>query len=117
MLKDIVKDLNFQNDYFSVLEQIINFMMKDAAEKAIPIIETYAMVKNLSECESAVEIINGSNGGSGDDEGDEGNESIVSEYYPWFKKIANFLHENPDEAKRIEERTKTENLEKFFGGD
>ena len=111
MLKDIVKDLNFQNDYFSVLEQIIDYMMKDAAEKTIPIIETYVMVKNLSEYESAVEMI------SGDRESDEGGESMVSEYYPRFKKIADFLHKNPDEAEQIEKRTETENLEKFFSGE
>ena len=111
MLRDIVKDLTFQNDYFSVLEQIIDFMMNDAEEKAIPYIETYAMVKSRSECKTAFELI------CGGAEDEKIGESMVSEYYPQFRKIAFFLHAHPEVTRQIEERTETENLEQFFSGE
>ncbi len=99
-LKLIVGDLYHQNDYFDVLGQILDYMVNDAERKAIPAIEAYAAAKSLSECESAVEMIDA--------------DSMVSEYYPWFKKIAVFLHNHPDETQRVERLTGTNNLEKFF---
>lgn len=45
LLKSIVKDLSFQEDYYHVLEQIIDFMIEDAKDKAIPAIECYALAK------------------------------------------------------------------------
>ena len=100
LLSQITENLSFQNDYFKVLEQIISYMIKDAERKAIPDIETYAMIKNLSDCEKAIEVI--------------APESMVSEYGPMFKKMATFLRNNPDEARKIEAKTDTKNLETFF---
>ena len=100
LLSQITENLSFQNDYFNVLEQIISYMIKDAERKAIPDIETYAIIKNLSNCEKAIEAI--------------ASESMVSEYYPMFKKMAMFLRNNPDEARKIEAKTDTKNLETFF---
>lgn len=102
MLKNIVEDLYVQDDYFSVINQIMDYMIKDAEKKAIPDIETYALGKNISECDSAIEMIEMQNG------------SMVSEYYPWFLKIASFLEKHPEETKRIEEFAHTDNLIKFF---
>ena len=100
VLKQIVDGLMLQNDYFDALGQIIDYMVQDAERKAIPAIEFYARAKNLSDSPSAIEMI--------------GTDSMASEYSPWFKKIAAFLHHHPDEVKRIEEMAETNNLEKFF---
>jgi argonaute-like protein implicated in RNA metabolism and viral defense len=77
-------------------------MMKDAEKKAIPYIETYASVKALTECDSAQKII-------GTDDG-----SMVSEYFPWLKKIGAYLKSHPEEAARIEKSVGTTGLIEFF---
>ena len=51
---------------------------------------------------SAVELIDTEDG------------SMVSDYYPWFKKVAKFIESHPEETKAIEEKTKTTNLKEFF---
>ena len=81
---------------------IIDFMIKDAEKKALPDIEFYACAKNLSEADSAIDLVESENG------------SMVSEYYPWFKKVAKFIELHPEEIKDIEEKTKTSNLKEFF---
>ncbi|MGN0290345.1 MAG: hypothetical protein ACI4C5_00325, partial [Lachnospiraceae bacterium] len=91
-----------QDDYFTVLNQIIDFMIKDAEKKALPDIEAYALAKNVTEFDSAVNLIDTEEG------------SMVSEYYPWFKKVAKFIESHPEETKAIEEKTKTTNLKEFF---
>lgn len=45
LLSQITENLSFQNDYFRVLSQIIDYMIKDAEKKAITDSEAYA---NLS---------------------------------------------------------------------
>ena len=45
---------------------------------------------------------------------DPENITMVSEYYPWLKKIGAFLKDNSEETKRIEEYAQVKNLEKFF---
>lgn len=103
VLANIVEGLNFQDDYFSVMEQIMDYMIADAEKKAIPEIETYAMAKELSGASSAKEMIM-----------PEG-ESMVSDYIPWIKKIGRFLRDNPEKAKEIEESSGTSGLAGFFG--
>ena len=71
-------------------------------KKALPDIEAYALAKNVTEFDSAVELIDTEDG------------SMVSEYYPWFKKVAKFIESHPEETKAIEEKTKTTNLKEFF---
>ena len=102
VLETIVKDLYVQDDYFIVLNQIIDFMVSDAEKKALPDIETYAYAKNVMELDSAKALIDGENS------------SVVSEYFPWFKKIAQFIKTHPNETKEIEEKTQTQNLKEFF---
>jgi hypothetical protein len=102
LLEKIVEELEFQGDYFSVLNQIMDYMIADAEKKAIPGIETLALAKSLSDTETAIEMIKENNG------------SMVSEYYPWFQKVADFLNKHPNDAKRIEEFAHTDNLERFF---
>lgn len=102
ILESIVRELYVQDDYFTVLNQIIDFMIKDAEKKALPDIEAYALAKNVTEFDSAVDLIDTEDG------------SMVSEYYPWFKKVAKFIESHPEETKAIEEKTKTTNLKEFF---
>ena len=102
LLDEIVENLYVQGDYFDVMNQIMDRMISDAEAKAIPFIETYALAKSVSECGKVIELIATSE------------DSIVSEYYPWFDKISNFLRDHPEETKRIEDFTKTEGLENFF---
>ena len=102
LLEKIVANLYLQDDYFTVLNQIIDFMIKDAEKKALPDIEFYACAKNLSEADSAIDLVESENG------------SMVSEYYPWFKKVAKFIELHPEQIKDIEEKTKTSNLKEFF---
>lgn len=100
LLDKIVENLNYQEDYFVVLDQILTRMMDDAENKALPDIESYAIFKNAEECDNAKDLIP--------------TDSMVSEYYPWLKKIGVFLKNKPDIAKAIEEKTNTENLIEFF---
>ena len=102
LLEQLVANLHLQDDYFRALNQIMSYMVKDAEKKAIPDIETYAMAKSISEEDKMYKLIEGVS------------ESIVSEYYPWFQKIAQFLKRNPDIAKRIEKEIGTNNLSSFF---
>jgi len=102
-IDDLLQDLYTQDDYFSVLNQILDAMMADAEKKALPFIEVYAKGKNLSGCNSAFEMIQ-----------DDEQVSMISEYIPWFRKIAKFLKRNPEEVKRIEKECETQDLIKFF---
>lgn len=105
LLDNIVKSLNKQEDYFSVLNQIIDKMLKDTEKKSLKNIEFYAAYKSITECNKAYEAIEGVSNPM---------ESMVSEYYPWFQKIADYLKNNPEIAKKIEETTKESDLEAFF---
>ena len=94
--------LYLQEDYFIALEQIMDAMMRDAETKAVSDIKEYAIAKNLSEAKKAKELI------------EIPNQSMVSEYYPWIRKIAGFLKKHPDIAEQIEHETGTADLFEFF---
>lgn len=102
ILENIVSMLEVQDDYFAVLNQIIDYMIEDAEKKALPDIETYAYAKSVTELDSVKALI-----------GTE-SESMVSEHFPWFKKVAKFIETHPNEVKEIEKKTNTKNLKKFF---
>ena len=102
ILEQITKNLSIQSDYFTVLNQIMEYMIEDAEKKSIPDIETYALAKKLSECDTAYEMIRDNDG------------SMISEYSPWFQKIAKYLKTHPDVVSQIEKETETENLQDFF---
>lgn len=102
LIEEILKDLLVQDDYFDVLNQLMDRMMIDAEQKAVPAIETYAMGKSLSECDKAMDLL------------PTKDDSIVSEYYPWFEKIHHYLQKHPDQIARIEEMAKTDGLAEFF---
>lgn len=103
LLESIVKKLNVQEDYYQVIQQILDYMMMDAEKKAISDIEKYAKMKKISGCDRAREMIY-----------DLENSSMVSEYVPQFKKIYNFLQTHPEEKLNIEEQERVDHLEKFF---
>lgn len=103
LLESIVKKLNVQEDYYQVIQQILDYMMMDAEKKAISDIEKYAKMKKISGCDRAREMIY-----------DLENSSMVSEYVPQYKKIYNFLQTHPEEKLNIEEQEKVDHLEKFF---
>lgn len=102
LVKEILKDLYLQEDYFDILNQLMDRMIADAEAKAVPDIEVYAMGKELSGCDRAIDIL-----ATKDD-------YIVSEYYPWFEKIHQYLLRHPEEAVKIENEANTENLTDFF---
>ena len=56
----------------------------------------------MSECDTAYEMIRDNDG------------SMISEYSPWFQKIAKYLKTHPDVVSQIEKETETENLQDFF---
>lgn len=57
LLESIVKNLNVQEDYYQVIQQILDYMMMDAEKKAISDIEQYAKMKKISKCDTAKEMI------------------------------------------------------------
>lgn len=109
LLESILKNLNVQEDYYQVIQQILDYMMMDAEKKAISDIEQYAKMKKISKCDTAKEMIyNSANLANSEDS------TMVSEYVPKFKKIYNFLQMHPEEKLKIEEQEKVDHLEKFF---
>ena len=80
ILDEIVNDLHTQADYFIVINQLLDRMAQDAESKARPKIEWYAGVKELVEVEKTSELI------------PVDNESMASEYFIWFQRIAEYLH-------------------------
>ena len=63
-------------------------------------IEWYADAKNLFEAEKADDAFQ--------------RDSIASEYVIWYQRIHEFLCDNPDVCKEIEEKTGTTGLAEFF---
>ena len=102
LLEQIVEELCLQEDYFSAMEQILDYMIADAEKKALPDITEYARWKSITEADNARDMVL------------TGNESMVSEYVPWLKKIGRFLRDNPDRASEIENEVGTEHLADFF---
>lgn len=103
LLEKIVQNLSIQEDYYQVIEQIMDYLMKDAEKKAISDIEKYAKMKKISGCDTAKEMIC-----------DLENYTMISEYFPKLKKIRKFLEVHPEEKLKIERQEKVNHLEKFF---
>jgi hypothetical protein len=77
-------------------------MAQYAVSKARPKIEWYSGVKELAEVDKASKLI------------PTDNESMASEYFIWFQRIAEYLHLHPEVTESIEKATKVNNLESFF---
>ena len=89
-----------QDDYFSVLEQILALFDAHAKVKARKRIELYAKAKNLFEAEKADDTFE--------------RDSIASEYTIWYQRVHDFLIANSDICKDIESQTGATDLVKFF---
>ena len=81
---------------------MLDRMAQDAESKARPKIEWYAGVKELAEVNKASELI------------PTDNESMASEYFIWFQRIAEYLHLHPEITESIENATKVKDLESYF---
>lgn len=99
-VEQILDSVVTQDDYFSVLEQILTLFDTHAKAKAREHIEWYAKAKDLYKAEKA------------DDAFDR--ESIASEYTIWYQRVHDFLVANPDVCKDIEKQTGVSDLANFF---
>ena len=89
-----------QNDYFSVLAQMLKLFDAHAMSRAKEQIVTYAMAKKAFEAEKADEAID--------------RDSLASEYVIWYQRVHEFLVANPDVCEDIEKETETSGLAEFF---
>lgn len=99
-IEQILDAVVTQDDYFSVLEQILALFDAHAKVKARKRIELYAKAKNLFEAEKADDTFE--------------RDSIASEYTIWYQRVHDFLIANPDICKDIESQTGATDLVKFF---
>lgn len=89
-----------QNDYFEILNQMLELFAENAKERVRHNIETFAMSKEVFEAESADDACE--------------HDSIASEYTIWYQRIYEFLVANPEVCQDIEKKVKTTNLADFF---
>lgn len=99
-IEEILECVQCQDDYFSVLAQILIRFEAHAKERVMDNIEFYAEAKCTFDFEKADDAVP--------------SDSIASEYAIWFQRIHEYLSNNPDTCKMIEEKTGAENLTEFF---
>lgn len=99
-IEQILDVVATQNDYFSVLAQMLELFNAHAKSRAKEQIVTYAMAKKAFEAEKADEAID--------------RESLASEYVIWYQRVHEFLVANPEVCKEIEEQTGESGLVEFF---
>lgn len=98
-VEQILDSVVTQNDYFSVLEQLLALFDEHAKANARERIEWYAEAKDLYDAEKADAFER---------------ESIASEYVIWYQRVHEFLVANPDVCKEIEKQTGADDLAEFF---
>ena len=89
-----------QDDYFDILAQVIHLLEEHVQKQAIDKITYLAKLQNSVMFEHV-------------DDGEDNN-TLSSEYIIWFQRIYEFLKNNPEICKKIEEETKTEDLLYYF---
>lgn len=99
-VEQILDSVVTQDDYFSVLEQILLLFDTHAKAQARNRIETYALAKVAFDAEKADDAC--------------GRDSIASEYTIWYQRVHDFLIANPDVCEDIEKQTGTSGLADFF---
>lgn len=99
-IEQILDSVVSQDDYFSVLEQMLKLFDDHAKAKARERIELYAEAKDLSEAEKADDAIE--------------RDSVASEYVIWYQRISEFLDQNPEICNEIETEKKVTGLVEFF---
>ena len=99
-IEQLLDCVSCQDDYFSILNQVLEMFSNHAKQRVRENIEWYADAKNLFEAEKADDAFQ--------------RDSIASEYVIWYQRIHEFLCDNPDVCKEIEEKTGTTGLAEFF---
>lgn len=99
-VEQILDSVVTQDDYFSVLEQMLALFDDHAKAKARERIEWYAEAKDLFEAEKADDAIE--------------RDSIASEYVIWYQRVSEFLAQNPEICNEIETEKKVTSLVEFF---
>lgn len=99
-VEQILDSVVTQDDYFSVLEQMLKLFDDHAKAKARERIEWYAEAKDLFEAEKADDTIE--------------RDSVASEYVIWYQRISEFLNQNPEICNEIETEKKVTGLVEFF---
>ncbi len=99
-VEQILDSVVTQDDYFSVLEQMLKMFEDHAKAKARESIEWYAEAKDLFEAEKADDAFK--------------RDSIASEYVIWYQRISEFLVQNPEICSEIEREKKVTGLVEFF---
>lgn len=99
-VEQILDSVVTQDDYFSVLEQMLKLFDNHAKAKARERIEWFAEAKDLFEAEKADDAIE--------------RDSVASEYVIWYQRISEFLAQNPEICNEIETEKNVTGLVEFF---
>lgn len=99
-IEEILECVQSQDDYFSVLAQILARFEVHAKKRVMENIEFYAEAKSTFNLEKADDAVP--------------SDSIASEYAIWFQRIHEYLSQNPDVCREIEKKTGADNLTEFF---
>lgn len=99
-VEQMLDGVTCQDDYFSILNQMLEMFSNHAKQRVRENIEWYAEAKDLFEAEKADDAIQ--------------RDSIASEYVIWYQRIHEFLRDNPDVCQEIEEKVGTTGLAEFF---
>lgn len=101
VLDAIVNKLGTANDFFVAINQITERMIKRMEEGIVEDLRTFAMAKNAFEAEKAYTR-------------DEYTASIVSDYVPYYNRLADYCKKHPDITKLLEKEQKITGLEEFL---
>lgn len=101
VLDEIVDKLGTANDFFIAINQITDRMLEKMEERIIDTLRTLAMEKRAFEAEKAYSR-------------DEYTASIVSDYIPYYNRLADYCKSNPDITEMIEKEQKITGLESFL---
>ena len=96
----VVSNLNTANDYYVAINQITDKMLEKMESETIETLKFFANAKILCEQDKVFDIYNYN--------------SIVSDYVPYYNRLADYCKNNPKIVKEIEKEMGIENLEDFL---
>lgn len=99
-VEKILDEVVTQHDYFTVIVQLLEMFDIHAKKRAKKYIEVFAGLKEVFGAKKADDSIE--------------RDSIASEYVIWYQRVHEFLRDNPDICKEIEEKSNTKELVEFF---
>jgi len=102
-VEEIISTIHSQKDYLYIIKEFIKLLEEDAERKGIERIKQYAKNKVNCNLKKADQV-----------EGDERFFSLASEYDVWFRKVYEYLSNNENILKQIEEETNCTDLLDFF---